>query len=174
MKNKDLTKRIAVCGVFAALAIVLLYIGGLTVLDMTVLVVCSLMTMLLVIETDVKMAWVYVAVTSVLALILLPSKLYAVEYILFSAFYPILKMYIERIPSLPAYLVKISILDLMFLASIILAQKVFLVGDEWFALNMVTILVGTVFFFLYDLCLTSCITFYIVKLRKRLGFKKHL
>lgn len=174
MKKRDLTRCIAVCGVFAALAIIFLYIGGLTVLDMTILAVCALMTMLLAVETGAKTAWIYVAVTSVLALIILPSKLYAVEYIFFSALYPILKMYVERIPSLPAYIVKISILDLMLLSSIILAQKVFIVGDEWFSLNTVTILVGTVFFFLYDLCLTSCITFYMVKLRKRLGLKKHL
>ncbi|MBE6541907.1 MAG: hypothetical protein E7672_05625 [Ruminococcaceae bacterium] len=174
MKNKEMIRNISVAGIFAALAIAFMYIGGLTMLDLSVLVVCSLMTMILVVETNVRMAWIYAAVTSVLALILMPSKLYAIEYVMFSALYPILKLYVERISPIPAFIVKISILDTMLLSSIVLAQKVFLLGDEWFSLNLITILLGTVFFVVYDLCISTFITFYMVKLRKRLGIKKHL
>lgn len=174
MKPTDMrpTKKIALCGVFAALAIVFLYLGGLTVLDMTVLAVCALMTMLLVIETGDKTAWIYAAVTSALALILLPNKIYAIEYICFAAVYPIVKLYFERLRPLFAIPVKISFLDILLLLCVILAQHVFLLGDEYFALNVVTILAGTLFFLLFDFALTVCATTYIVKLRKKLGFGK--
>ncbi|MBQ4353909.1 MAG: hypothetical protein IJC71_03335 [Clostridia bacterium] len=166
------TKKVALCGVFAALALTFLYLGGLTVLDMTVLAVCALMTMILVIEAGTKMAWIYAAVTAVLALLLLPNKIYAIEYICFSALYPVAKLYFERMRTLFAWFVKISFLDILLLLCVVLAQHVFLLGDEYFALNWVTLVLGTVFFVLFDCALTVCVTFYIVKLRKRLGIGK--
>jgi len=174
MKNigMNTTRKITLCGVFAALAIVMLYIGGMTVADLTVVAVCALMTMVIVIEAGAKYAWIYAAATAALALILLPNKIYAVEYICFAAVYPTAKMYFERLRPLFAWPVKISVLDMMLLGCVLLAQHVFLLGDEYFPLNVVTVLVGTAFFVLYDFALTVCVTFYMVKLRKRLGLGK--
>ena len=171
MKNKNLTKQITLCGIFAALAVVFLLIGGMTVLDLSVLCVCALMTMLLVVEAGVKMTWIYAAVTGVLALIFLPNKLYAIEYIIFSAVYPMVKLAFERLPQLMAWPLKISFLDTMLLICIVLGQKVFLLGDEYYALTAGTVLAGTLFFVLFDMALTACITVYLVKLRKKLGLK---
>lgn len=170
MSDKSMTQKIALCGVFAALCLVFLWIGGMTLLDLSVLVVCSLMTMLIVIETGVKTAWVYAAATSALAFLLLPSKLYAVEYTLFAAVYPIMKLYFERLRPLFAWPVKISFLDTMLLFCVVLGQKVFLAGDDYFALNWVTVGMGTLFFILYDITTTLCVSLYLVKLRKKLGF----
>ncbi len=172
MKSKSVTKKLTLCGIFAALCMVFLYIGGFTVADLSLLVVCAIMTMIVLVETDEKYAWLYVAVTSVLALILLPSKLYALEYMTVSAVYPILKMHFERMRSLFAWFVKISCLDCMLLVLVVLGQYVFLVGDEFFSLSVVTIVVGTLFFILYDFCLSTCITFYMVKLRKKFANTK--
>lgn len=166
------TKKITLCGVFAALAMVMLYIGGLTVADLTVVAVCALMTMVIVIEAGIKYAWIYAAATAALALILLPNKIYAVEYICFAAVYPAAKLYFERLRALFAWPVKISVLDMMLMGCVFLAQRVFLLGDEYFPLSGLTLLIGTAFFVLYDIALTVCVTFYIVKLRKRLGFGK--
>lgn len=170
--NKSLTKKIALCGIFAALAIVLLSFLGMTVLDLSLLVVCALMTMLLVVECGERMAWIYTAVTATLALLLLPSKLYAIEYTLFAGVYPLVKLHFEKLRTLFAMPLKISFLDCCLLGCVILAQKVFLLGDEYFALNLVTLLVGTVFFLLYDIALTKCISLYLVKLRKKLGLNR--
>ena len=138
-------------------------------LDLSVIVVCALMTMLLVVEVGVKMTWVYAAATSVLALLLLPSKLYAVEYILFGAIYPILKLYFEKLPSIAAWPVKISCLDSMLLICVVLGQYVFMAGEDYFGLSWITIGVGTLFFLLFDVTLSLCISLYLVKLRKKLG-----
>ena len=172
MKSKDMTKKLTLCGIFAALCIVFLYIGGFTVADLSLLVVCAIMTMVVLVETGEKYAWVYVGVTSTLALILLPSKLYALEYIMLSAVYPILKMHFERMRNLFAWLVKISCLDCMLLLLVGLGQYIFMAGDEFFSLSVVTVAVGTVFFVLYDFCLSACITLYMVKLRKKFAKTK--
>lgn len=166
--RRSATKKIAVCGVFAALCMVILWVGGMTLLDLSVLVVCALMTMLLVVETGEKMTWIYAAATSTLALLLLPSKLYAIEYILFAAVYPILKLHFERLPALLAWPVKISCLDSMLLVCVVLGQYVFMAGEDYFALSWITVGVGTLFFLLFDVTLSLCISLYIVKLRKKL------
>ena len=168
MDKKSATRKVAVCGVFAALCLVILWLGGMTVLDLSVLVVCALMTMLLVVETGERMAWIYAAATSALTLILLPDKLYAVEYILFAAVYPILKLHFEKLPALLAWPVKISFLDSMLLLCVVLGRFVFMAGEDYYALSWVTIGVGTAFFVLFDVTLSLCISLYIVKLRKKL------
>ena len=168
MDNKSRTRKIALCGVFAALCIVFLWLLGMTVLDLSVLVVCALMTMLLVVETGEKMTWIYAAATAVLTLLLLPSKFYAVQYILFAAVYPILKLHFEKLPAVFAWPVKISCLDSMLLLCLVLAQALFKAGDEFFPLSWVTIGLGSLFFILFDLTLSLCVSLYIVKLRKKL------
>lgn len=172
MKNKSSIRSLALCGVFAALAITIMTFGGTTVLDMSLLVVCSLMTMLLIVEVGVNMTWVYVAVTSTLAFIVLPVKLYALEYTVFSALYPILKLYLERLPTVISYILKIASLDVMLVVCILVGQYVFAVGDEFFTLGFVTLILGTMFFILYDVALTKCISLYLLKLRKKLFPKK--
>jgi len=171
MKNKNFTRQIALCGIFAALAVVFLLVGGMTVLDLSILAVCALMTMLLVVEAGVKMTWIYAAVTGVLALLLLPNKLYAIEYIIFSAVYPLLKLAFEKYPQIIAWPLKLSFLDSMLMVTIVLAQKVFVMGDEFYSLTIPTMIFGTLFFVVFDLALTACITVYLVKLRKKLGLK---
>ena len=168
--DKTLTLRITLCGIFAALSMAVLWIGGMTLLDLSVLIICALMTMLLMVEVGERMTWIYAAATAALALLLLPSKLYAIEYILFAAVYPILKMHFEKIRIWwAAYLVKLSCLDTMLLACVVLAQLVFHAGEDFFSLSWLTIGAGTLFFILYDVTLTLCISLYIVKLRKKIG-----
>ena len=168
-------RKTAFCGVFAALTLVLLYFGGMTVLDLSVILICSLVSVVVIIETGDKWGFIYAAATSVLALLLLPSKLYAVEYILFSAVYPIIKPRIEKIPSKAvAFILKIASLDLMLIGCVLLGQFVLHVGDEFFTLGVLTVVLGTVFFVLYDIVLTRCIIFYLAKLRKTVGLYKFL
>lgn len=171
MTNKNKTKKLALGGVMAALCIALLYLLGLTAFDLSVLVLCSLMTMLVMVECGVKMTWIYAAVTSVLALLLLPSKLYAIEYLMFAALYPILKMYFERMPAMYAWLLKVSCLDSMLMLCLILVRLVFTTAD-FFPFTMPTFLLGTVFFVLFDIVMTMCISVYMIKLRKIFKLQK--
>lgn len=165
MTNKNLTKKIALGGVMAALTVALLYLLGLTAFDLSVLVLCSLITMLVMVECGVKVTWIYTAVTGVLALLLLPSKLYAIEYLLFGALYPILKMYFERLNAFYAWLLKISCLDSMLMLCLVLVRLIFTTAD-FFPFAMPTFIIGTAFFILYDIVMTMFISLYMIKLRK--------
>lgn len=178
MKNErvsslSLTRRLAFSAIIAALSVVFLYIGCLTsVLDLSSAALCALLTMLVVVEVGQKFAWLTVAVAGVLSLLLLPDKLVAVEYLFLGGIYPILKAVLEKLPYWFAWLAKLSTLDSMLLITIALSKLVFTAGDEYFDLTAITMLLGTLFFILYDVTLSTCITAYITRLRKRLGLRK--
>lgn len=165
MTDKKMTKKIAIGGVMAALTMTMLYLLGLTAFDLSVIVVCSIITMLVMVECGIKVTWIYTAVTGVLALLLLPSKLYAIEYLLFGALYPILKMYFERLNSFYAWLLKISCLDSMLMLCLVLVRLIFTTAD-FFPFAMPTFIIGTLFFIMYDIVLTMFISVYMIKLRK--------
>ena len=170
-RDKTLTKKLTLCGVMAALALALLYIGGITVLDLSVVLVCSMITMFIMIETGERMTWTYLAVAVFLAFLILPSKMYAIEYTLFGALYPILKAYIERLRGPIVWMLKLLSLNAMLAVCVLTAKFVFALGDEYFPLGVITFVLGTLFFVLYDRVLTMCVTFYIVKLRNKLKLK---
>ena len=155
----------------AALALALLYVGGITVLDLSVVLFCSMITMFVMIETGEKMTWTYFAATAFLAFLILPSKIYAIEYTLFGALYPIIKSYFERIRGWLSFALKLVAFNVMVAICVLLAKFVFLLGDEYFPLGVITFVVGSAFFVLYDRVLTKCVTFYLVKLRNKLKFK---
>lgn len=167
-----LSKKIAFSAIAAALSVVLLYIGSISVLDMSAVVICALLTMLVVVEAGEKFAWLTVCVTGLLSFLLLPVKLPALLYLFFGGIYPILKAWLEKTPYWLSWLFKISVLDTMLLASIALSKLVFTAEEPFFDFTGLVLLVGTVFFILYDLALTTCVTAYITRLRKRLGLKK--
>jgi len=163
-------KKLVLCAVLAALSVALLYVGGLSVLDLTTVAVCSLITMLAMVETGEKFAWLTVAVTGILALLLLPSKLLAMQYIFFGGVYPILKASFEKLHPIFCWLLKLSTLDSMLLA-VIAASKVMTGVDAFLDYSWLVILIASLFFVLYDRALSVGISVYIVKLRKRLGLK---
>lgn len=165
-------KAVAVCGILVALCVVLLYLGSLTVFDLTAVVVCALITMLVVVELGNKYAWLVVCAAGVLSFVLLPSKLIALTYFLIGGMYPILKARFEHFRSSIAWLLKLSCMGSMLLVLIILSKLVFTGEDSYFAMSIPVILIGLLILAVYDMALTGCITFYIVKLRNRLGLKK--
>ena len=110
-----LSKKIAFSAIIAALSVVFLYIGSISVLDMSSVVVCALLTMLVVVEAGEKFAWLAVFVTGPLSFLLLPVKLPALLYLFFGGIYPILKAWLEKTPYWLSWLFKISVLDTMLL-----------------------------------------------------------
>ena len=170
----SLTRRLAFSAIIAALSVVFLYIGCLTsVLDLSAAALCALLTMLVVVEIGQRYAWLTVAVAGVLSMLLLPDKLVAVEYIFLGGIYPVMKAILEKLPYWFAWLAKLSLLDTMLLVTIALSKLVFFSGGESdLDFTWLVMLLGTLFFILYDMTLSTCITAYITRLRKRLGLRK--
>ncbi|MBE6597964.1 MAG: hypothetical protein E7638_00830 [Ruminococcaceae bacterium] len=172
-KKKSEAKRAAVCGILCAVCVVLLYLGSVTVFDLSVIALCAVFTMVVKVELGGSVyPWLYTAVTGVLALILLPSKLLAVEYILIGGIYPLVKAVFEKFHPVVSWVLKISVIDCMVLLEIIVSRFVFVAEEARIDLTVPAILLATVFAVLYDIALTVVISAYILKIRKRLGLQK--
>ena len=81
-----------VCAMLSALGVVLLLIGSFVeVMDLSAAAIASLLCVFAVIEYGGASPWLIFAVTSVLSMVLLPTKTPALMYLAFFGYYPIIK-----------------------------------------------------------------------------------
>ena len=158
---------------FAALGVILLYLGSIVeVMDVSVAVIASLFCVLAVIEYGKGAPWTVFAVTAVLSLLLLPNKSGAVYYTFFFGFYPILKAYFERLDRVKAWVLKEIVFNVSLAAILVIFKKMFMPAvDIPFMMWVIIVVLCEVVFVLYDVALTRLITFYLFKLRHRFKFK---
>lgn len=171
--GKNAARRAAICGVLCAMCVTLLYLGSITVFDMSVIVFCAVITMIVRIEfAGSAYPWLYVGVTGVLALLLLPSKLLAVEYLLIGGLYPLAKATFEKLHPVFAWLLKISFVDSVALLEILISRILLVSETARIDLTIPALLLSTAFAVLYDIALTMVVSVYILKIRKKIGLKK--
>ncbi len=162
------TKGVVFCGIFAALSFVFMFVGTLTgVLDLTAMVVSSLAVSFMVIEFGGMYPWSLWIVGSALCLLLLPDKFAALEYALFGGIYPIVKSYVERLPKIPSWAIKLVFFNAVLTAAYFAAVYLFHT-DSGMTIGVITYIAANVFFVIYDIALTVFISFYIKTLRRRL------
>ena len=169
------TKYLTVSAMLVALGVILLGLGSLiNTLDLTVAALASILCVWAVIEMGMTYAWMIWLVTSFLAILLLPRKTPGCFY-LFIGLYPILKERLERLPRAVEWVLKIVIFHAM-IALCWLVLRIFVPGEaalEFGWLLLATYALALVAFLLYDYALTKLISFYLQKLQKRIGLKKH-
>ena len=169
------TKYLTVSAMLVALGVILLGLGSLiNTLDLTVAALASILCVWAVIEMGKTYAWMIWLVTSFLSLLLLPQKTPGCFY-LFIGLYPILKERLERLPRAVEWVLKIVIFHAM-IALCWLVLRIFVPEEaalEFGWLLLATYALVLVAFLLYDYALTKLISFYLQKLQKRLGLKKH-
>ena len=176
MNNRPIkkTKLLAICSMFSALGVIILYMGALIeVIDLSMAFVASLIVMAAVIELGGAYPWLIYAVTSVLALLLLPNKFCAIVYFGFAGFYPILKEKFERVKGLICLALKFVAFNLCLLAmwgvSLLLSLPITFGVPEW----AVALLLNGVFV-IFDVALTRLIGAYVYIWRKKLNVEKWL
>lgn len=170
-KSSLTTRRLTVCGILAALSVVGMLVGAVTeVLDLSMLVLASLCIVFAVIEIGVKWAWLVWGVTSLLCFLILPVKEVALLYLM-GGFYPIAKAGFEKYHPAVSWILKFSLFNTLLLFFILIAQKLLGLSGTGYQFAILEFAVGNAAFLLYDLCLTACITLYLVRLRSRLKVK---
>ncbi len=170
-KQAKNTRRIAVCSVLSAIAFLSMLVGAVTdVLDLSMFVFASLCLVFAVIEMGVRWASLVWGVTSLLCLLLLPSKSAALLFVL-GGVYPIAKAFLEKLPRLAAWLLKVLCFNLLYLLFLFLVNRVLGLTVAGFSFAVWETVFGNVAFILYDFCLTVCITFYLLRLKKRLSIR---
>ncbi len=167
------TKKITISAMLIAFSVAVLYLGALTsIFDLCAVVIASLSVIFAHIEIKAPYQYFIYAGTSILALVLLPSKAAALEFAVFGGIYPILKAYIERLPNrIIEWIVKIFMFCAGLTLYLLLVKFVFSMSLDGAIYKYLWILypVAVAVFIIYDLALSRCIVFYELKLRKRIS-----
>ena len=159
-----------------ALGVIFLGIGALLeVLDISMAVVASFCVIIAVIEYNKGTPWMVYAAISILSFLLVPNKLPAIFFTLFFGFYPILKGILEARPKVICWLLKEIIFNVSLAAIIVIYMTLFFqnvtppIPLHW--LIVIAVVLCEIVFVLYDFALTRIISFYVIKLRKKLKIK---
>lgn len=166
------TVKLSLCAALAGLSFIALYLGTVTgVFDLCAVVVGALCTAFAVIEFGGVWPWLVCAVASVLSFVLLPDKMVAFEYVFLGGVYPILKYYFESGKKVTSWILKMVYFNVALTAVLLVAKFVFPGDESWQILGPITYVLGNAFFVIFDYAMTTFITFYLVRLRKRLKLK---
>ena len=173
-KRSDNIRKLAICAMFSALGVVILYLGSLIdVLDIAMAALTSFFVIFAVIEYGGSAPWCIYGVTGILSLILLPNKFPAIMYVLFFGFYPIVK---ERAERKMSKLVRWSIKEIVFNVCLVILIIVF---NILLSLELADVLIFEAVFFIlangvfviYDIALTRLISAYMFRFRNKFKIK---
>jgi len=171
-ENTLRTRRLVCSAVLSALSFVFMWIGAVTdVLDLSMMMLASLCIAFAVIELGFKWAYLIWAVTSATTLLLLPSKAAAILYLM-GGVYPVVKAYMERLPRILTWISKIAVFNVFQLVYILIAQKLLGLSGDMYSFLLPSLLFNNLLFVLYDIALSTFITFYMIRLRRRLRLPK--
>ena len=174
--------KISLGGVIAAVCLFSMFCTGiLPMLDYTIPTFAGFLMVIMIVDTDTKWAFTTYAAVSFLCLIITPNLEASMLFILFMGYYPILRVYLDRIP---VRLVRVGIKFAVFNAALIifysLVQYVFMADEDMtegmemfgrYAL-MVLWLMANVFFVMYDRLLGQLTALYVNWFRKKILRRK--
>ena len=164
---------VALSGILAALAIVFLVLGSLIeVVDLSMAALASLVVMVAVVEMNTKWALAVYAVASLLSLLLVPNTA-SVVFAGFIGYYPIAKVYLDKISSrFLQYLAKFGWFNVFLAVALFLVWKFVGPESEWLTMIWWLIPLANVTFLVFDFAIAKLAMFYIVRIRKFVS-KKH-
>lgn len=169
--------RIALCGVMGAMAIVVMLMGSIIpVATFCAPLISSVLMMTVAIEYGIKTALILYLAVSLLALILLPDREMAMIFFFFLGYYPMLKVYLERIkPAILRTLTKFAVFNgavVAMYATLLYIFPMQALVDEFSGTGkgfvVVLLLMGNVAFLIYDRALVGMAQLYRIKFRPKL------
>ncbi len=162
-------RALTLSAVLAALSVLLLFLGSLfDVTDLAAVMVASFFVTLVVIECRGAWPWLLYVSVSVLSFLLLPGRFVSFEYALFGGIWPILKYWLEKLPRLPSFLLKLLVGNALAAFAAWLGLKFFgLEVPSALWLKIAAVALWEAVLLLYDLLLTRLIILWCVKYRAR-------
>jgi hypothetical protein len=155
-----------------ALGTVLMVVGSYVgVLDLTVCALVSLLVAFVCVEIGTPYNWLVWLTTSLITVVIPPSRMIGLLYFLVFGIYPILKGYIERAPRVLWYVFKLVFINVILV--LLTLGSEFLLGVPLVAIeNKIIValiyLVMNVAFIVYDMFITVMLRVYLFKFRNRI------
>jgi len=172
----SLSKKLSFSAILSALAVIIMLLGSfIETVTLATAAVASVCVMIAVIELGKAYALLVYAVSSALAILLLPVKDPALFYALSFGFYPIIKLIIERISIKPVcYLLKGAVFSASFFILFFIAVKVLVPESDLMKYLVFIFPAALAVFFAFDFAFSRLIRSYAFNLRKRLRIDKLL
>ena len=168
--------KVSLGGVIAALSLVLMLLCSIIPFGTYAFpAFAGILLTVIVINLGYGWAFAVYLVTAVLSFLLVTDKEAALNYTAFFGFYPIIKSLIERLRSKAVqYLIKYAVFNACIIAAFYIGIFLLSVPRESFNLfgvylPWVFLLIGNIFFIIYDLCVTRLVTLYLLKWHNRLN-----
>lgn len=170
------TKKITLSATLTALGTVFMVLGAVfEVLDLSVCALASLTVVFAYIEIGHPYTFLIWICTSLITALLFSGSVVWVEYLLVFGIYPILKAYIEKLPRVFWFPVKLVYINAVIWLLLLIVEK--LLGlpffeSDLFIMQALTYLLINVAFIAYDVFITIMVRLYFDRFRPR--FKKFL
>ena len=169
------TKKLSFCGIMTALCVVILLLGSFfSTIDLSMSALAGMVLILAVIEMGDKWAWSVFVASSLVGMLIIPSKLVVCFYVCFMGWYPIAKRSFERLHPFLAWCVKLSAFNVFLTVIIWAVNNILHLPQSDFSFSPALYALGNVTFVIYDIALSKMILLYIVKLRNILKLNKLL
>lgn len=152
-------RSIALCGMMAALAVVIMCMGGIIPVATYVCpMLCAMILAVVLQSVGRRLAWTWYVAVSILSLLLGPDKEAAAVFV-FLGYYPIIKPWVDRrklsfLWKLVIFNLAIGVLYALLLYLFRLDQVVRDFGEFGLVLTLITLLLGNVTLFMLDFLLS--------------------
>ena len=166
------TKNLTFCSLMVALSVVLLFLCSfIEALDLTAVLLSSVCVFITDEELRLKRSLAVYLATGILAFLMLPSKLIAIEYFIF-ALYPVLKRQINKTGRAVSIILKGIYIVGATVGDLAIIKFFFPAEIEGQLLYILSAVVSVIWIILYDIFYTRLSRLYHFKLRQQLRIDK--
>ena len=167
------TKYLAFCAIMAALGVVILLLGSFfNVFDLCAVLIAASLIFVVCEELGNGAGMLTYAVCAVISLLILPSKLVAVEYLIFG-FYPVIRRIFEARPKGVCITLKALYMIASATLTVMLVRFVFTTGEQLeLYMEILTGVIGLVCLVLCDIVFKRFSRHYHSRIRKMLRIDK--
>lgn len=159
-----------VASMVSALCVVILSLGSLIEsLDLSLSVIAGLFVMIVATEYGDRVGFAVFLVSGLISL-MLPIKSPGIFYLAILGWYPLVQKKIHQLPPFISRVVKLLLFNGISAALIALSVFVLMMPFSFNTVFIITLVLANACFVLYDTLLERFLIWYIVKIRKRLGF----
>lgn len=172
--KKNNTKNVALSAVFTAISVVLCLLASVfETMSLSIIAVCGFVSAITLSQCGYKYALLKYVATALLSVLLVPNKECAIYYTLLFGYYPILKVFIERVGKRwLIWCIKLIFANLaVFVTLYIVVNLIGPFGIASFAGKSAFFVLYNIAFVLYDICVGRVSVFYMGKLGKRAKFR---
>ncbi len=165
-------KKLALASVLTALCVIFLFIGSVfQTLDLSAAAIGSIIVLIAIIEIGSKWAFGVYLASSVISILILPYKSAAIVFALFAGFYPLIKLFLNKIkPIFLSYLARHFCFNLP-LALIIWCQPLLFPAESLDFSNIIgylLVIFCNIVFVIFDFALERIAFTYVTRIKPRI------